>query len=869
MATTVAQHSIATFTSPINGTTPIDANSVRGNDNTIRSSYNDHDADAGIHLQSSALSARPVAGDAGRKWLTNDTGAVRLYLDTGSAWAEISYLPLAGGTVAGNVSVTGTLAVTGVLTASGGVVGNITGNADTATKLSSSRTFAVTGDVTGSVSSDLTTGASIGTTLASGVVSNTNVSASAAIAYSKLALTGSIVNADVSASAAIADTKLATISTAGKVANSATTAVSTNTANAIVARDASGNFAAGTITAALTGNASTATTLQTARTINGVSFNGSADITVAAAAGTLTGTTLASNVTASSLTSVGTLANLTVTNPITGSVTGSSGSTTGNAATATALQTARNINGVSFNGTADITVAAAAGTLTGTTLASNVVSSSLTSVGTLTTLAISGAGGVRQTINGSTGSAFTDYQVGGTSLARVGTQNFATGDMSLITLTAAPIVFGINNAERMRLDASGRLGIGVASPGVVLDVTAATGCIRLISSTGTNQSFGTYENTGGTLRVGVDSSAGGVLASGSAAYSGVIATTGAQALAFGTNAAERMRLTASGDLGVGTASPASRLEVNGAVRVGADVSSVSLYTNTGWRHTGSSGLYIDANQGGAANGVFIRNGSGFTTQLTLDSSGNLGLGVTPSAWPSGFRALDIGTNGALNSDASFFQFSANRWLTAGGTNTYKTTGFAGIYSFSPSGGAHAWFNAPSGTAGNAITFTQAMTLDASGNLGIGSGAATPARRLHVSGSGVATFIRVTDAGANHIIDFGTQSADVAQLAVFNTTLANGSKTLWLTASDHVFNTWNGSAYSTRMTLDSSGNLALASGYMRVAGASAGAASTTTIGNTTATTVGAAGGASALPATPLGYIIAHVGTTQVKIPYYTA
>jgi hypothetical protein len=48
-----------------------------------------------------------------------------------------------------------------------------------------------------------------------------------------------------------------------------------------VARDASGNFVAGTITAALTGNASTATTLQTARTINGVSFNGAANITVA------------------------------------------------------------------------------------------------------------------------------------------------------------------------------------------------------------------------------------------------------------------------------------------------------------------------------------------------------------------------------------------------------------------------------------------------------------------------------------------------------------------------------------------------------------------------------------------------------------
>jgi hypothetical protein len=68
-----------------------------------------------------------------------------------------------------------------------------------------------------------------------------------------------IVNADVSASAAIADTKLATIATAGKVANSATTAASANTASAIVARDASGNFSAATVTATsfsgnLTGN---------------------------------------------------------------------------------------------------------------------------------------------------------------------------------------------------------------------------------------------------------------------------------------------------------------------------------------------------------------------------------------------------------------------------------------------------------------------------------------------------------------------------------------------------------------------------------------------------------------------------------------
>jgi hypothetical protein len=81
----------------------------------------------------------------------------------------------------------------------------------------------------------------------------------------------------------------------------------------------------------ITGNAGTATKLATARNINGVAFDGSADITVTAAAGTLTGTTLASNVVSSSLTSVGTLTNLTVTNPIVGSVTGNAATVTTNA----------------------------------------------------------------------------------------------------------------------------------------------------------------------------------------------------------------------------------------------------------------------------------------------------------------------------------------------------------------------------------------------------------------------------------------------------------------------------------------------------------------------------------------------------------
>ena len=173
-------------------------------------------------------------------------------------------------------SATPTLAVSGTTSVSGSNTGD--------------QTITLTGDVTGSGTG------SFATAIASGVIVNADVNASAAIAYSKLNLATSIVNADIGASAAIVDTKLAQISSALKVANSATTAASGNTASAIVARDASGNFTAGTITAALTGNASTATlastatALATARTINGTSFDGTANITVTAAGSTLSDT---------------------------------------------------------------------------------------------------------------------------------------------------------------------------------------------------------------------------------------------------------------------------------------------------------------------------------------------------------------------------------------------------------------------------------------------------------------------------------------------------------------------------------------------------------------------------------------------------
>jgi hypothetical protein len=352
----------------------------------------------------------------------------------------------------------------------------------------------------------------------------------------------------------------------------------------------------------------------------------------------------------------------------------------------------------------------------------------------------------------------------GTNLATTGTASAtkfiptggtATGN-GMYLPAANSLGFSTNGAEVARIDSSGNFGLSVTP-------SAWRGAFRVLSVGGAGASYAAanafpnaiisanmYDDTTEKY-VSSSNKAAKYVANGNAGQHEwyVTNTTGTagNAITF----TQAMTLDASGNLLVGTTSGSGKLYVetssppHAVLRnpSGASYTSLRLYNdqNTSGRaleidyfgSTASGGERAEIATTGAYPLCFLTTN---TERMRLDSSGNLGIGVTPSA--SAYKTVELTGIAITGINATDGRIYGNAYESGGGA-VYKTSSFATLYKFNA--GSHIWYTAASGTAGNAITYTQAMTLDTSSNLLVGttSTSGTMSNTAKVLGGSFSTF----------------------------------------------------------------------------------------------------------------------------------
>ena len=347
--------------------------------------------------------------------------------------------------------------------------------------------------------------------------------------------------------------------------------------------------------------------------------------------------------------------------------------------------------------------------------------------------------------NGTAGTGGIMLRQSGSEITRI----YATPSRSILTSTKQ-INLSINYGLNLTIFPTGNVGVKISDDTDSGDAFQVLGTVKFRTiDNATTDTDRFIVSDGGVIKYRTGSE---VLSDiGGAAASSISGTTNYIPKFTSSSAIGNSQIFDNGtSVGIGTTTPQTQLDIANGLMFGtidafpsATYDAAAVIAKTGslgsapFNNAGSIVYRARVTSTAGRSSHIFYTGSPSTERMRLNESGNLGLGVTPSAWSIG-KAFEI--NSAGNAIWSYgtenLYLSSNAYFNGG----WKYGGSGKASNYTQFQGQHFWEIAGTGTAGNAISFTTAMTLDASGRLGINE-------------TSITSMLQVKDVGGGNLFKF--------------------------------------------------------------------------------------------------------------------